>query len=598
MAVIDTSNSKLRKTFSVILIKPSHYDDDGYVIQWLRSSIPSNSLATVYGLMLDCAERRILGEDVNMDLVAYDETNTRIKAKSLVHNIRAAGGMGLVALVGVQSNQFPRALDIARQFREAGIQVCIGGFHVSGCLAMLPQVPTDLNEALDLGISLFAGELEEGRLDKLLKDAFQQKMQPIYNYLDDLPGLDQAPIPFLPVSNLKRTAGMRASFDAGRGCPFLCSFCTIINVQGRKSRYRPIEKIEKIIRRNAEQGVLNFFISDDNFARNKQWESIFDCIIQLREEEDFNIDIIIQVDTMCHKIDNFVEKAGHAGVNRVFIGLENINPDSLKTARKGQNRITEYRAMFQAWHSIGALTYAGYILGFPNDTPETIERDIKIIQRELPVDLLEFFILTPLPGSQDHQTLHSDGAYLDPDMNNYDLEHVTSRHPHMSEEIWKQTYLNAWDWYYTPDHVETVIRRAKTSGFEPKKMMTKLLSFYACIKLEKMHPLEGGIVRRKYRHDRRPGLPIENPLIFYPRYVIGTVDKYVRFFWMTFQYKRILKRVERDNRPLPEYDIAMQPVHESEFEKLEMYTATDAARVTVESIRRKNANKAKPVVVP
>jgi radical SAM superfamily enzyme YgiQ (UPF0313 family) len=100
---------------------------------------------------------------------------------------------------------------------------------------------------------------------------------------------------------------------------------------------------------------------------------------------------MIQVDTLCHKIENFVEKAKRAGVTRVFIGLENINPDSLKQSKKTQNQITEYRSMLQAWHRAGALTYAGYILGFPGDTPASIERDIGIIQRELPIDLLEFF---------------------------------------------------------------------------------------------------------------------------------------------------------------------------------------------------------------
>jgi hypothetical protein len=67
-----------RRTFSLVLIKPSHYDDDGYVIQWLRSAIPSNTLAVLYGLALDCAERRVLGEDVVIEITALDETNTRI----------------------------------------------------------------------------------------------------------------------------------------------------------------------------------------------------------------------------------------------------------------------------------------------------------------------------------------------------------------------------------------------------------------------------------------------------------------------------------------------------------------------------------------
>ena len=118
----------------------------------------------------------------------------------------------------------------------------------------------------------------------------------------------------------------------------------------------------------------------------------------------------------------------------MFIGLENINPDALKDARKGQNQITEYRAMLQAWHRVGALTYAGYILGFPGDTPASIERDIGIIQRELPIDLLEFFILTPLPGSADHKKLYLAGVEMEPDMNKYDVVHVTTRHATMSDE--------------------------------------------------------------------------------------------------------------------------------------------------------------------
>ncbi len=70
------------------------------------------------------------------------------------------------------------------------------------------------------------------------------------------------------------------------------------------------------------------------------------------------------------------------------------------------------------------MTFAGYILGFPTDTPESIARDIEIIKKELPVDILEFFYLTPLPGSEDHKILHAKGVPMDPDMNKYDLEHA------------------------------------------------------------------------------------------------------------------------------------------------------------------------------
>ena len=82
------------------------------------------------------------------------------------------------------------------------------------------------------------------------------------------------------------------------------------------------------------------------------------------------------------------------------------------------------------WKDHKCMTVAGYILGFPTDTPESIARDIAIIQKELPVDCLEFFCLSPLPGSEDHKNLHQQGVWMDPDMNKYDLEHVTTKHPH------------------------------------------------------------------------------------------------------------------------------------------------------------------------
>ena len=391
----------LGRRFHLALVKPSHYDDDGYVIQWLRSAIPSNSLAVLHGLALDCAERQVLGPGTAITVASYDETNTRIRPDRIARDIKAAG-TGLVALVGVQSNQYPRAMDIARRLRALGIQVCIGGFHVSGSLAMLPGITPELQEALDLGVSLYAGEAEEG-LEGLLRDAAGGALKPVYNRMAQLPNLAGVPTPFLPPEQVRRTAGTITSFDAGRGCPFQCSFCTIINVQGRVSRRRTPDDVEAIVRRNLALGVRAFFITDDNFARNKDWEAILDRLILLREQEGLRCKLMVQVDTLCHRIPRFIEKCGRAGVNRVFIGLEAINPESLAAAKKKQNRITEYRDMMLAWKDIRATIYAGYIIGFPADTQASVLRDIRIIQEELPVDFLEFFVLTPLPGSEDHQ---------------------------------------------------------------------------------------------------------------------------------------------------------------------------------------------------
>jgi hypothetical protein len=489
--------------------------------------------------------------------------------------IRRAGGRALIGLVGVQSNQFPRAVDLAKPFLDAGLPVCIGGFHVSGCIAMLPELPSDIKAAQDLGISFFAGEAEERRLDDVLRDAWNGQLTPLYNYMDDLPALLGEPPPFLPRKHVSRTSGSLSSIDLGRGCPYQCSFCTIINVQGRKSRIRSPDDLEKIVRENYAEGIKRFFITDDNFARNKDWEPLFDRMIQLRLGEGLKIGFTIQVDTLCHKIPNFIEKATKAGVRRVFIGLENINPDNLIAAKKRQNKITEYREMLQMWRNHGAITYAGYILGFPADTKESIARDIEIIKRELPVDILEFFFLTPLPGSEDHKNLWTKGIWMDPDMNKYDLNHRVSHHGKMSDRDWEEAYHAAWHAFYTPDHINTILRRTCACPVgRPGTTLSTILWFYLMILFEGVHPLEGGALRLKFRRDRRSGMPLENPLLFYARYWGGTVRNAWGYFKVWRQTKAMLDAALKAPDRWTYSDIAIAAPKADEFETLEMYHAT------------------------
>ena len=290
--------------------------------------------------------------------------------------------------------------------------------------------------------------------------------------------------------------------------------CTIINVQGRKSRWRSADDIEALIRANIEQGVRQFFITDDDFARNRNWEPIIDRCIKLREEEGQHISLLIQVDVLCHKIPRFIEKCARAGVRTVFIGLENINPETLVNIKKRQNKIWEYRKMIQEWQSYGCMTIAGYILGFPNDTPESLARDIEVIKNELPIDFLQFNLLTPLPGSEDHKVLSEQGVWMDPDMNKYDIEHITTKHPKMTQEEWKKAYHDAWG---TGFIVWSISRRfiGRSAAFLTKdgktpnegKVFMHFLLYYGCFKVEGVHITQGGFFRRKIRTSRRSGLP-------------------------------------------------------------------------------------------
>jgi len=550
-----------RKTFRVALIKPSHYDDEGYVIRWHRTVIPSNTLAVLYGLSLDLAERKVLGDDVDIVVDGYDETNTKIPVDKIIRDIKNSDGGGFVGFIGVQTNQFPRSVDMASRFLDADIQVCLGGFHVSGCISLISNIPPDIQHAMDIGISLFIGEAEN-QLGVVFKDAYAGKMQPTYNFLTEMPAIEATPPPFLPAKMLGNAIGSISSFDAGRGCPFLCSFCSIINVQGHKSRRRTGDDIEKIVRLNIAQGITRFFITDDNFARNKNWEEIFDHLIMLREKEGFNIRLTIQVDTMCHKIKNFIEKASRAGVGRVFIGMESINPDTLKAAKKKQNRISEYRKMFQAWRKVHIVTCAGFIVGFPGDTPESVLRDVETIKKELPIDFLQLSFLTPLPGSMDHKVLYEKGAWMDQDMNKYDLNHIVAEHPTMSRAVWEKTFWAAWNSFYSEEHIETIFKRARADGISVGKVLFLMIWFYACIKFEHLHPFEAGFFRRKSRDERRPGLPFENPLVFYAKRVRDVLSTHLNVLLLLIRWGIMRRRIKGDPNAVNYTDVSLTPLQE------------------------------------
>ncbi len=583
-----------RALFHLILIKPTHYDDDGYPIQWVKAAIPSNTLAALNSLAEDARRRRVLGPGVDIRLHTYDETNQRVRPERIIRAVAKAGGRALIGLVGVQSNQFPRAVDLARRFLAAGLPVSIGGFHVSGCIAMLPQMPPEMREAQALGISFFAGEAEHGRLDRVLRDAWDGALQPLYNYMDDLPSLEGEPAPILPPRHVRRISGALSSFDLGRGCPYQCSFCTIINVQGRKSRFRSPDDLERTIRANYAQGIRRFFITDDNFARNRLWEPLFDRMIQLRLGEGLKIGFTIQVDTLCHRIPSFIEKAAQAGVRRVFIGLENINPDNLLASKKRQNKITEYREMLQKWREHGAITCAGYIIGFPADTRESILRDIEIIKRELPLDILEFFFLTPLPGSEDHKALWEKGAEMDPDLNRYDLYHRVAPHPLMSDADWEEAYRAAWESFYSLDHIGTVLRRAAANPRgRPGTTLTTLLWFKLMVMFEGVHPLEGGAFRRKSRRDRRFGLPRESRVVFYPRQAAEIAVKAWGYWRVYRAAKARLKAALAAPDRWAYSDLAIAAPEADEFDSLDLYHATGGGAAALARKRRDDALRAK-----
>ena len=233
-------------------------------------------------------------------------------------------------------------------------------------------------------------------------------------------------------------------------------------------------------------------------------------------------------------------------MRRVFIGLENINPDNLIAAKKRQNKITDYREMLQKWRDHGAITCAGYIIGFPGDTKELIaarhrDHQARAAARHPRVLLPDAAAGLGGPPGAARQT----GVWMDPDLNKYDLNHRVTHHPKMSDAEWEEAYRAAWEAFYTPEHMRTILRRAAANKLgRPSTTLSTILWFKLVIAFEGVHPLEGGAFRLKFRRDRRAGMPLESPLVFYPRYLRRDRPSSCGGYWSVYrESKTILDEV-------------------------------------------------------
>src|SRR3989449_4006540 len=244
-------NERIEK-FRIVLIKPSKYDDEGYVIRFWKVVLPSNTLNVLHGLTEDVRQRRVFG-DLPIEVVTFDETAEKIPLKKIIRWSREPGTKLLVCLVGVQTNQFPRAFDMAKILRAKGITVIIGGFHTSGTINMLGEQEPDIQELVRESICVVSGEVE-GKWDSILSDFLHDQLKPIYSFAQDLQSLvdiESSPLPKTSPKTMEHFAYPTfGTADTSRGCPFACSFCTIINVQGRKMRERSPESIAALLRRN------------------------------------------------------------------------------------------------------------------------------------------------------------------------------------------------------------------------------------------------------------------------------------------------------------------------------------------------------------
>lgn len=494
-------------SLKVVYILPSRYDDDGYPLRYWRGVLPSNTLCVLKTLTEAVGRSGALGADVALSVETYDDTVQAVPLRKIIRAHRRDRERVLVGFVGAQSNQFPRATDLALRLRAAGVPVMIGGFHVSGVMALFDEPTAELQTLLNHGVTLVRGEAEApGFLEGILRDAVAGEMKPVYGG-GEPPSIECAPVPQPDAEYLRHFVfSDMGTIDTSRGCPFGCSFCTIINVQGRTMRARSAECILKSIEANAVRGITFYFFTDDNFARSPIWEPLLDGLIALRRRG-VDARFMMQVDTQAHRIPGFIQKASAAGCYLVFIGVETINPDNVKATGKAQNQVEDFADMVAQWRAVDICVHAAYIIGLPHDTPEGVRRNVATLRDDLKVDMATFFMMTPLPGSLDHKRMLKKRVPIDADLNNLDSFHETFRHAHFKPGEWKQAYFDAWEAMYSKDHIITALLRTPAKRYW--KMFVTYI-WYRYSTLAQTHPMVTGVFRLKERATRRPTFAREN----------------------------------------------------------------------------------------
>ena len=544
----ETASSYGVRGLDLTLIRPTNYTDDGYPIRSLIGIIRSNTLTQMGTLARDLVNDPFF-EGVSVKVRLIDEAIQRVPVRDILRQSKTPGEKSIVMLVGVQTNQYPRALDIASWFLPYGIPVLMGGFHVSGMLAMV-GLTADLRRALCEGITLVAGEVEGGRLPAIVRDVVSGRSEPLYNFLNPTPDLTGIPTPRLSRADLKGFASPYSTIDTGRGCVFTCDFCTIINVQGRTMRFREPEQVVDFVRENYRKaGITHCFFTDDNVARNPRWRELFAGLIRLREEEQIPFSFMMQSDLAARKMPpgDFFVQAARAGCDQVFFGVESVNRNNLRSQGKFQNQVSEYRDLTAHLRSLGITSHAGYILGLPFDTPGSITEDVAELQR-VGFDSASFYILTPLPGSKDHQRWWRERRWMDPDFNTYDSAHVAVAPERMTRHELMESYYAAWRQFYSTEHMVNVLKTWQHDWLYYWDRLFFFAAYLYASTVERLHPMNCGFWTLRRRKDRRPGFAREGFIPFWwnrAKAAVSRVKGIVRLF---FQLEEVWLRSRPKSR--------------------------------------------------
>jgi radical SAM superfamily enzyme YgiQ (UPF0313 family) len=462
----------------VVVLKPSKYTADGYVERFRWGFMPNSTVPYVRSMT-----PANVG-DTPVEVHTIDEyVHTDLRYLSLLKPPR--GGRTLLALVGVQSHQFHRALDLAAHARENGCLVVIGGPHAMTC---------DTSPLHGCGVSFALAEAEL-IWSEILHDAAAGELRPVYGRERRWQQELEAPVVVPPSrKDLSRYVVPMLGLYPARGCPFLCNFCSVIKIAGRKIRSQSIATTLASLRAAQAAGVRTIMFTSDNFNKYPEAEALLTAMI----DEQLRLEFFVQCDTQIARQEHLVQLLAKAGCFQMFVGVESFNRQTLLAAHKGQNRPETYRDIVRLCRENGISSHFSNIIGFPQDTEQEVREHVQVL-REMAPTWASFYILCPIPGTEQYDDFLAEGLITETNLDRFDTTCLTWRHPSLSPARLSELLFSCYRQFFSLGHA---LRNAKDEiGFRSRGLLARsganlaMSLFTRLCAVRRTHPMSGGVRR-------------------------------------------------------------------------------------------------------
>ena len=431
----------MQKDVGIWVVSPSSYDDSGRLYQFSRLLM----IPPIFGVMRALIYQVTNNLRISADVFSVNE-RTEIGETYIDKIIANKNYVQRAVFISAKTFEVPRAIDIARRFKRAGVEVVIGGIGVTLSDWRVCQLLQ--NE----GISFNIGEGEE-TVPRIIEDIFSGRLQKCYlqkTFVD----LSRAAFPDLPDKRgdgYKYALNPMAGVGTSEGCPRNCSFCSVTILRGRKmiqSRSRDPEKILYWVKKAHLMGLPVMFL-DDNFRRSHNYRFLLQKLIVLNEKLKRSLKIFVQLDAAPDIISE-ISDLDLAGVNQAFLGIETFDLETLRLVGKKQNQPASYEKIIKKFHQHGILVDAGWMVGFPYQTPADIIKEAYLMAD---FDLVIPFRVVPFPCTKDYHEAVQNGEIIDWDLNNYDTNHFVRWLYHMTPETAQVAVANAFSIIYGTKHM-------------------------------------------------------------------------------------------------------------------------------------------------